>query len=954
MYINGEEVQITNNGTNPLTTPRNQTTNPFYMGSRAGSALHYNGSMDEVRIWKVARTGDEIREFMHRSIQSDYQNMIAYWQFNEGSGTSLADNISGLDGTLQGFEFNASNGWEDSEVAFGSGSFTSVGEVTTGTQALSSLSFALTEDFDNAVILTSDYVNAIPNDVPEIELVLEDSYWIVKAYGGAGDFEATLTFTVPTSMISKGSAENSQFKLYRRPSNGAGSWTVVKQEASAFTSNTVSFTGVSELGQFTVGREINIEYAQSAGSAIKFDGVNDYISVSDNDLFDVTKYTLELWFKWNEGANNVEFITGKNLQEFEIHTIGTANSIRFIPTPNVYIDSPDNAFVSNTWTHLTVLYDPSQSLAKMYVNGIEVTVSITGNLSTAIVHSSNPFVFGTRSGGGTYYFNGELDEIRLWKAVRTQAEIQQDMNGTTPNGYNPDLVAYWQFNEGTGTTTVEQTNHLTGTLNSFDFNENSGWTVSTAPIENREIASTTLTGTEGWRLLASPIQDSTLSPLLRNLWTQGFTGAKVTSGNPNVFTWSTANATSDNTNWSPLTNIANSPQPGSGLLVYVFSDDNYTEEGNAGFPKTLQVEGLEPDGDQTLTSLLNTNKNGFTLLGNPFKKDIDWDLVTKDSLSEVVYVYDNNSSGWKSWNGFLGELTDGKVGAFNGFFVQTIGSDPSLVIPTNAKEDSAKQFLGKEMAEADPFFFSLELQSDSGLSNNAWFQFSESGSEKLDAFDAHQLVPLSSSYVLLGSQIGDGTSLAINNLPKAQGKYEFPLVLSTTESGKHQISVNQISLPEGWEIKLIDKQTGLVSNLEEPYIFTMKATIPKAKLSVLTAPTVQVMAKAKSNSRFMLTVSSTGFEEISSLPETIELQQNYPNPFNPSSFIQFGVPKTSKVNLDVFDLLGRKVATLINGESKTAGRYSVQFDGRNMASGLYIYRLQVGNTILTKKMTLIK
>lgn len=83
------------------------------------------------------------------------------------------------------------------------------------------------------------------------------------------------------------------------------------------------------------------------------------------------------------------------------------------------------------------------------------------------------------------------------------------------------------------------------------------------------------------------------------------------------------------------------------------------------------------------------------------------------------------------------------------------------------------------------------------------------------------------------------------------------------------------------------------------------------------------------------------------------LSQNYPNPFNPSTKISFTVPQTSNVKLSVFNMLGEKVAELIN-EIKSAGTYDVNFDGSRLTSGMYLYRLEAGGYVSTRKMTLIK
>jgi hypothetical protein len=93
-------------------------------------------------------------------------------------------------------------------------------------------------------------------------------------------------------------------------------------------------------------------------------------------------------------------------------------------------------------------------------------------------------------------------------------------------------------------------------------------------------------------------------------------------------------------------------------------------------------------------------------------------------------------------------------------------------------------------------------------------------------------------------------------------------------------------------------------------------------------------------------------------PDKIALSQNYPNPFNPSTTIRFLLPQREFVTLEVFDILGRKVATLVN-EWKEAGTYSTTLDTRNSpfvisSSGVYFYRLQVGGFVETKKLMFLK
>jgi hypothetical protein len=88
-------------------------------------------------------------------------------------------------------------------------------------------------------------------------------------------------------------------------------------------------------------------------------------------------------------------------------------------------------------------------------------------------------------------------------------------------------------------------------------------------------------------------------------------------------------------------------------------------------------------------------------------------------------------------------------------------------------------------------------------------------------------------------------------------------------------------------------------------------------------------------------------------PLSYALEQNYPNPFNPETRIHFKLPEDNPVVLVVYDLLGREVATLMN-EFKKAGRYDVTFAARNLASGVYFYRLQAGAFNDVKKLLLLR
>jgi hypothetical protein len=100
--------------------------------------------------------------------------------------------------------------------------------------------------------------------------------------------------------------------------------------------------------------------------------------------------------------------------------------------------------------------------------------------------------------------------------------------------------------------------------------------------------------------------------------------------------------------------------------------------------------------------------------------------------------------------------------------------------------------------------------------------------------------------------------------------------------------------------------------------------------------------------------TTTGFDDpIFEEPNAIKLLPNYPNPFNPSTQIKFFLPEKNRVKLAVYNVVGQKVAELTNGVV-AAGEHSVTWTATDVPSGIYIYQLEVGSEVFTRKMTLIK
>jgi hypothetical protein len=590
--------------------------------------------------------------------------------------------------------------------------------------------------------------------------------------------------------------------------------------------------------------------------------------------------------------------------------------------------------------------------------------TITNSFTTGSV-SGNENVggfFGSFDGTGSIEKTFALGKVT---GTTTLGGFGASSNGTTPNSYwNPVISGQATSAGGTSLTLAE----MTQAISYSGWNFENTWQITegttlpwlrNTPGDHR-IITPTLTGGEGWRVMASPLQGTTIGSMLEPLWTQGFTGADVSHGTPNVYTWATNDATQSLTNWTAVQNATDALAPGQGVLVYVFRDDQGPGQTPGTFPKVLPMDGIVPGANFSLTERLNPNVGGWTLLGNPYASAITWNALTetRSGLSNAVYVYDPSLADWRTWNGTIGNLNSGEIGAFNAFFVETLVENPALDIPQAARNQNAGNFMGRQ---AEPVAFALNLETENSLPGTAWFHFTAEGDTDLDASDAKKLHSLVPDRMYLASQAESGELLTINHLPLDVDMLEIPLHFESAANGFHEIHFEASTLPADWSVLLTDKVTGSRTTLTRDnavYRFehqTRAKPRPASDSTDVQIPALSAVTQ-DADARFVLTIAQGETTGIipADLPSEIILSQNYPNPFNPTTTIAYALPETAPVRLDVFDMLGRRVATLVNTEAHAPGSHAVSFDASRLTSGVYVYRLQAGSTTITRKFTLIK
>ncbi len=153
-------------------------------------------------------------------------------------------------------------------------------------------------------------------------------------------------------------------------------------------------------------------------------------------------------------------------------------------------------------------------------------------------------------------------------------------------------------------------------------------------------------------------------------------------------------------------------------------------------------------------------------------------------------------------------------------------------------------------------------------------------------------------------------------------------------------------------VLITDNDLAIFGNLNGD-IYTLKLNpdgLKKIAQSIYEWPTFKGDNRRTGNKNSAITdIKSDNLNKV----KEFQLSQNYPNPFNPTTTISYSVPKTSFVTLKVYDVLGRELETLVKGE-RSQGNYKIIFNASRLASGMYIYRMQAGSYVETKKLILMK
>lgn len=210
---------------------------------------------------------------------------------------------------------------------------------------------------------------------------------------------------------------------------------------------------------------------------------------------------------------------------------------------------------------------------------------------------------------------------------------------------------------------------------------------------------------------------------------------------------------------------------------------------------------------------------------------------------------------------------------------------------------------------------------------------------------------------LLGSSpIPTMTNLPFNNdFGDVQIGDTASLTISLTSQSINTIRIDSIYLQTGQYFFVNQLEYPLYLNENDTVYFSI-VFIPLTQSVLPKQDNIKILSNAQ-NSPLSLLVKGRGVNpndvEIEGLINSFNLSECYPNPFNPTTTVEYQVPKTSKVKISVFNLVGEEITVLVN-EEKPQGKYTIEFNGTNLPSGVYFYRMQAENFTSTKKFVLLK
>ncbi|HLA64284.1 MAG TPA: T9SS type A sorting domain-containing protein, partial [Rhodothermales bacterium] len=516
------------------------------------------------------------------------------------------------------------------------------------------------------------------------------------------------------------------------------------------------------------------------------------------------------------------------------------------------------------------------------------------------------------------------------------------------------------------------------------------------PVVDRRTVPTSLTGTApegadaGWRYLSAPVTGVTLANMAAQNLVQGvpgyYDGPVDCNGVPCLSNFRTG---WNGTAWPVPSGGAQQLLPGRGFIWYLY-DLTFNPGGasqSVALPSSLTATGVIAAGPVAVPlHTVGVDPGKWNLVGNPYPNPLDVSGVTSWAQGGTL-----NSAVLQTWDPVPGSYvlttTQGNVvQVWQAAFLEN-STATTLSIPATAQTTGALLPAGTPTpegatagttpveagatarAEADEAaaraapepvqsrLVAFELAGTDAMTNAATrdrasvVTFRSDATDGADLWDAGKLSPPMAAYALLafgaerpGPDGPEAVLRAQESRPfEPTATVELPVhVLARGTSPTLTLTWPTMeNVPEGWALVLRDLETGQDVNLREQQSYTFVVT-PGARGEA--RPDDIRSARAEGDARFTLIIAPSGVVAAGDgpLPRVFALTGVYPNPARGAATVAFDVPRAATVTVEVFDVLGRRVATLAEG-SQAPGRHTIRLDGGLLSTGTYLVRMRASS-----------
>lgn len=335
-------------------------------------------------------------------------------------------------------------------------------------------------------------------------------------------------------------------------------------------------------------------------------------------------------------------------------------------------------------------------------------------------------------------------------------------------------------------------------------------------------------------------------------------------------------------------------------------------------------------------------RKGWNLIGNPFNFDASAVPLLANGDSLVFYVYENG------WSAPRKPSSRNKLAPFEGYAVFSDTATSMFILPN----EFAAQIEPLPKAESSEALWSIRIaaQCQEARDENNFITIQSNASRAWDAQD-HPEPPAIGEYVSLYFPHEEWNRLSKNFCNDARPEFdeneEWEFAVATNIRDEVRLRFEGVeSVPREYEVWLIDKALHLAQDLRKNNHYSVAGR------------------DVENPKRLTLVISRAGkmkdeYEALQAAPASFELSQNFPNPFNPATTMRYALPRAERVTLQVFNLLGELIATLVDEEQKEAGYHVAIWNGRNArgqsaGNGVYFVRLRAGEFMQVRKIILLE